>query len=247
MDKYKKDHNTIKLLRILSGISFALCVVFIVLLAISKNDAIQLWYSRYQEYLISAEYKVEHMEDKYSIFLLVLFLYAFKAVFPIYLYPVSALCAITSAVFPSYFSIPINLFGLTMLYSIKYFWGIRVGAGGVQTILQKNEMVRYVVERDGRGNPWLLALFRLVPGMPINVVSKLYGAMGFRYEYFLLLSLFGYSPLLISYTFIGRNVFNPLSTAFLLPFILLFLLVGISMLAISKIVQIQSRRRKNDG
>ena len=39
----------------------------------------------------------------------------------------------------------------------------------------------------------------------------------------------------------------PLSTAFLLPFILLFLLMGISMLAISKIVQIQSRRRKNNG
>lgn len=247
MDKNKRDNNIVTLLRIAACICFVLCIVFIVLLVLSKNDDIQLWYSRYQEYLISAEYKVEHMEDKYSIFLLILFLYAFKAVFPIYLYPISALCAVTSAVFPSYFSIPINLLGLTTLYSIKYFWGVKVGSNAVQSILQKNEMVRYVVERDGRGNPWLLALFRLVPGMPINAISKLYGAMGFRYEYFLLLSLFGYSPLLISYTFIGRNVFNPLSTAFLLPFILLFLLVGTSMLAISKIVQIQSRRRKNNG
>ncbi|MGN1102178.1 MAG: hypothetical protein ACI4RG_08305, partial [Huintestinicola sp.] len=61
------------------------------------------------------------------------------------------------------------------------------------------------------------------------------------------LSLLGYSPLIISYTFIGRNVFNPLSTAFLLPLILLFLLIAVSMLAISKIMQIQSRRRKNNG
>lgn len=247
MDKYKRDHSVIKLLQIASAISFILCVVFIILLILSRNSDIQLWYSRYLEYLASAEYKVEHMSEKFSVFLIVIFLYAFKAVFPIYLYPVSALCAVTSAVFPSYFSIPINLLGLSVLYSIKYFWGTKVGANGVQNILQKSETVRYLVERDGRGNPWLLALFRLVPGIPVNQVSKLYGAMGFKYEYFLLLSLVGYSPLLASYTFIGRNVFNPLSTAFLLPFILLFLLMGISMLAISKIVQIQSRRRKNNG
>ncbi len=247
MDKYKRDHSIIKLLQILSVISFILAVVFIVLLILSRNKDIQNWYSAYLEYLASAEYKVEHMNNKYSVFLVVLFLYTFKAVFPVYLYPVSALCAVTSAVFPYYFSIPINLLGLACLYSIKYFWGTKVGANGVQSILQKSETVRYLVERDGRGNPWLLALFRLVPGIPVNQVSKLYGAMSFKYEYFLLLSLFGYSPLLISYTFIGRNVFNPLSTAFLLPFILLFLLIGISMLAISKIIQIQSRRRKNNG
>lgn len=247
MDKNKRDHSIIKLLQIASVISFILCIVFIVLLVLSKNSDIQIWYSKYLEYLASGEYKVEHMSNKYSVFLIIIFLYAFKAVFPLYLYPVSALCAVTSAVFPSYFSIPINLMGLSALYSIKYFWGAKVGANGVQNLLQKSETVRYLIERDGRGNPWVLALFRLVPGIPVNLVSKLYGAMGFKFEYFLLLSLIGYAPLLISYTFIGRNVFNPLSTAFLLPFILLFLLMAVSMLAISKIVQIQSRRRKNNG
>lgn len=247
MDNYKRDHGIIKLVQIAAGICFSLCVVFIVLLILSKNDNIIMWYSNYLEYLASAEYRVEHMDNKFSVFLIITFLYAFKAVFPIYLYPVSALCAVVSAVFPSYFSIPINLIGLSALYSIKYFWGTKVGAGGVKSILQKNETIRYLVERDGKGNPWLLALFRLIPGIPINQVSKLYGAMGFKYEYFLFLSLLGYSPLLASYTFIGRNVFNPLSTAFLLPFILLFLLMGISMLVIAKIVQIQSRRRKNNG
>ena len=247
MDKYKREHGLIKLLQIVSIISFVLCVILIVLLVLSYNEDIQKWYSTYLEYLASAEYRVEHMSNKYSVFLIVIFLYAFKAVFPLYLYPVSALCAVISAVFPPYFSIPITLLGLTVLYSIKYFWGTRAGANGVQSILQKSETVRYLVERDGRGNPWLLALFRLVPGIPVNLVSKLYGAMGFKYEYYLLLSLLGYSPLIISYTFIGRNVFNPLSTAFLLPLILLFLLIAISMLAISKIIQIQSRRRKNNG
>ena len=90
MDKYKRDHSIIKLLQIVSVISFVLCIVFIVLLVLSKNSDIQIWYSKYLEYLASGEYKVEHMSNKYSVFLIVIFLYAFKAVFPLYLYPVSA-------------------------------------------------------------------------------------------------------------------------------------------------------------
>ncbi|MBP9989323.1 MAG: VTT domain-containing protein [Ruminococcus sp.] len=148
--------------------------------------------------------------------------------------------------FPPYLSIPINIIGLALMYSIKYFWGRKVGANAVQTILNKSETISYLIQlNDGRGNPWLLALFRLIPGIPINQVSKLYGAMGFKYKYFLILSFIGYSPLLISYTFIGRNVFDPLSTAFLLPLVLLFLLIGISMMAIGKIIKIQFKRRRN--
>jgi len=239
-----KVNIAVKMMHVISAVSFILTGVFIVLLIVSQNDVVRQSYQSYLDYLVSAEYKVAHMNDKFSVFLVILFLYAFKAVFPVYLYPLSAVCTITSAVFPAYFSIPINLIGLGLLYTIKYFWGKKVGATAVQSILNKSETVAYLIQRDGKGNPWLLALFRLVPGIPINLVSQLYGAMGFRYKYYLILSFIGYAPLLISYTFIGRNVFNPFSAAFLLPFVLLFLLLGTSMLATSKIVEIQSKRRK---
>lgn len=220
--------------------------IFIILLILSKNDGIQEWYQKYVDMLAYAKETVEQMGDKFSIFLVLIFLFVFKAVFPIYLFPLSALCAVASTVFPPYFSIPINLFGLGTLYSIKYFWGRKVGANAVQTILNKSETVSYLIQRgNGKGNPFLLALFRLIPGIPVNTVSKLYGAMGFKYNYFLLLSFAGYSPLLISYTFIGQNVFNPLSTAFLLPFVLLFMLLGVSLMAISKIITIQFTKRRN--
>ncbi|MBQ8574698.1 MAG: VTT domain-containing protein [Clostridia bacterium] len=219
--------------------------MLIILLVLSRNENIQQWYQTYQDYLLQAELAVENMGDKASVFLVIIFLYAFKALFPLYLYPLSLLCAITSTVFPAYFSIPINIMGLVILYSIRYYWGTRVGAVGIQNILQRNRTVRYLVENnDGRGNPWLLSLFRFIPGIPINLVSKLYGAMGFRFRDYILLSLLGFSPLLISYTFIGRNVFNPLSAPFLVPFILLFTLISISALATNKILQVQSHRRK---
>lgn len=249
MGKKSKSQHLITLLRILSLISFVLAAVFIVLLFLSKNDKIQMWYQTYQDILLEAENRVANLDDKASVLIVLLFLFAFKAAFPIYLYPLPALCAVTSTVFPAYFSIPINVLGLVILYSIKYYWGTRVGASGVQAILSRSETVQYFIEKDGKGNPLLLPLFRLIPGIPINLVSQLYGAMGFRYRDYIMLSLLGYTPLLISYTFIGRNVFNPLSTAFLLPFILLFTLASISLFALSKVVQTQivKRRKLTNG
>lgn len=242
----KQQLFVVRLLNILTVISFVLMGVFIALIIISKNSNIQEWYGQYLEMLTTAQLRVESMDDKFSVFLVLIFLFLFKAIFPFYLFPLSALCAVTSTVFKPYLSIPINLLGLALLYSTKYFWGRKVGASSVQSILNKSETVSYLIQLDdGRGNPWLLAFFRLIPGIPVNLVSKLYGAMGFKYKYFLMLSFIGYSPLLISYTFIGRNVFNPLSTSFLLPLVMMFMLLGVSMMTISRIIKIQSRRRRS--
>lgn len=246
--KKTKEQHIKSLLNFVALGSMVMAVVFIVLLILSRNDQIQLWYKTYQDYLFEAELAVENMGDKASVFLVIIFLYAFKALFPIYLYPLSILCAITSTVFPAYFSIPINIMGLIILYSIRYYWGTRVGAVGIQNILQRNRTVKYLVENnDGKGNPWLLSLFRFIPGIPINLVSKLYGAMGFRFRDYILLSLLGFAPLLVTYTFIGTNVFNPLSAPFLVPFILLFILISISAIATNKFLQVQSNRRKKSN
>ena len=244
MDAEKNNSRAARMLNFVGIACFIVAVVFIILLFLSGNDNVRIWYQNYLNYLMSAEYKVEHANDKFSIFLILIFLFAFKAVFPIYLYPVSALCAVTSAVFPPYLSMPINYLGLAMLYSIKYYWGVKLGASGARMILQKNATIRYLIEKDGQGNPWILVLLRVIPGVPINTVSQLYGSMRFPYLRYLLLSLAGYTPLLVFYTIIGHNVFNPLSVPFLLPLVLLFILLGVSAIATGKIIQIQSKRRK---
>ena len=231
----------------MSALSLVLAVVFAILLILSKDEQIHLWYKTYTNYLWQAELAVETMDDKLNILIVIIFLYTFKGIFPIQFYPLSLLCAITSTVFPAYFSIPVNLLGLTLLFSLRYYWGKRVGSDAIQSILKKNITIRTVIENDGRGNPWLLAVFRLIPSIPPNPVSKLYGAMGFRYRDFIILSLLGFAPQLVSYTFIGRNVFDPLSAAFLVPFILLFVLISISTFSLSKILKIQYRRKSTNG
>ena len=246
--KKTKEQHIRSLLNFVALGSIIMVIVLVVLLVLTQNEQIKMWYQTYQDYLFRAEYAVETMDDKASVFLVIIFLYAFKAMFPLYLYPLSLLCAITSTVFPAYFSIPINIIGLVILYSIRYYWGTRVGAYGIQSILKRNRTVKYLVENnDGKGNPWLLSLFRFIPGIPINLVSKLYGAMGFRFRDYIGLSLLGFAPLLVSYTFIGRNVFNPLSAPFLVPFILLFTLVSISAIATNKFLEVQSNRRKKSN
>lgn len=247
INKKTKEEQIQTLLNLLSVLSFAVAFLLIIVLVLSTIDSIQEWYATYKAYLLEIEHAVENMGDKASIFVVILFLYTFKAIFPIQFYPLSVLCAITSTVFPPYFSIPINIMGLVILFSIRYYWGRRVGSDAVQSILSKNVAIKSIIENDGKGNPWLLSCFRLIPSMPPNIVSKLYGAMGFRYRDFIFLSLLGFAPQLISYTFIGSNVFNPLSPAFLIPFILLFILISVSALAVGKILQVQNRRKISNG
>ncbi len=240
-----KDHHTRTILNLISFASMILAVIFIVLLVLSRQEQVQVWYRTYLGYLIEAQHTVENMDNKINVFIVIVFLYTFKSLLSIY--PLSALCAVTSTVFPFYFSIPINISGLLILYSVRYYWGKRVGAGGLQRILKRNKTVKYLVENDGNGNPWLLSFFRFLPAIPVNVVSQLYGAMGFNFKHYVCVSLAGFAPLLISYTFIGSNLFNPLSAAFLVPFIIIFTLTSITTITASKILKVQNRRKKSNG
>lgn len=218
--------------------------MFIALLVLSWNDHVQLWWKTYQDYLATAQIQVEELGNKVYLIFTIMFLFAFKAFIP--LYPLSLVCAAAGAVFPVYFAIPINIFGMILHYTLKYVFGKRLGPGGVNVILQRSETIRSIMKTDDAGNPWLLVVLRLIPFFPVNPVSQLYGSLGFRYWKFILLSLLGYSPLLLSYTIVGRNVYNPLSAGFLLPLIVLAVLGAIVSYAIRVLLFYSEKRRKNN-
>lgn len=196
-----------------------IAVALVVLLILSTNDKVQYWWQTYQSYLDIVQQRVENMGSEAYLIFTLMFLFAFKAFIPIY--PISIVCAATGAVFPFYFALPINIIGMGLHYTLKYVWGKRIGPGGVNVILKRNESLRIITRKDGRGNPWLLVFFRLLPCVPVNPVSQLYGSMGFNYWKFLGLSLAGNLPLLISYTVVGRHVYNPFSAGFLVPLIII--------------------------
>ena len=99
-----------------------------------------------------------------------------------------------------------------------------------------------MISKDDNGNPWLLVVFRLIPTFPINSISSIYGSLEFNRVKYLLLSIAGFLPKLISYTIIGRNAFEPMSQAFILPIVVLLMFTGISMIGINELAELINKK-----
>ena len=107
--------------------------------------------------------------------------------------------------------------------------------------------MREILEAKGALSPVLLFVFRLVPSFPINTISQLYGSMEYTYWKYILISLAGFAPKLLSYSFIGRNVYDPLSWSFILPIVVLLVLSGLSILLLNWSLELIEQRRKRGG
>ncbi|MCR5485616.1 MAG: VTT domain-containing protein [Clostridiales bacterium] len=213
-----------------------------VLLIAMQVETLQLWYATWQEKLVELEYKIASIKNWWLVVLTILGLFTAKGIFmPI---PISAICFISGMVLPGYAAITVNVVGMSLLMTVKYFWGLHLGGGNASKIVRKNDFIRDILERDGTGNPYLLFLFRLIPAFPINSVSQLYGAMNFKFVEYLFISLAGFSYKLISYTIIGRNALNPLSGSFLIPIIAFLLISGIVLLSLNYIIDFFSRLKE---
>ena len=122
---------------------------------------------------------------------------------------VSAICVLTGVVLPSYWALIVNFLGIIIMMSIKYFEGMKFGSGNAWKIISKNERARKIIESSGK--------------------------LRFPYWQFILLSAAGFAPKLLSYTFMGTNVFDPLSSAFLVPLVIALTISGASLLCVNLI------------
>lgn len=227
----KKKRKQKKILLFGGLILIALALAIGILLFSLQFEELWRWYSAIQKQLLDLEKRIASIEQSWEFILAVLALFAIKSFIPIY--PTSTVCFLTGIMLPMYFSVPVNVLGFCVLTSIRYFAGKRFGAGSAWKMISKNERLRNLIRSDGTGNPVLLIALCLVPGMPINSISGIYGSFNFGYWRFILLSVIGFMPRLISYTFVGRNVFDPLSPGFLVPIMLLAFFSGISMLSVN--------------
>ena len=206
--------------------------VFVLLLSL-EHEELWRWYAQIKHSLAELEQVILHIDIAWLFALVILMLFAVKSVIPIY--PTSTVCFLTGAVLPMYFAVPVNIIGFVVLLTIRYFWGKRFGAGNAWKIISKTDTVRKLIQQDGKGNSALLVALRLVPGMPVNSISGIYGSFDFGYPKFIIFSIVGFLPRLISYTFVGRNIFDPLSGSFLVPVMLILFFSGISAIFINGI------------
>ncbi|MDR0531719.1 MAG: VTT domain-containing protein [Oscillospiraceae bacterium] len=234
--RLRRRHSLINLIG-----AFLLVVagVLIAVLFYSNTPKLIEWYGLYIDRMYELENYVLDLSDVWLILLVVLLLYALKCVLP--LIPIPVMCFITGAVLPMYLSFAVNIAGIMILVSLKYVWGSHLGGGQVKRMLELNRDLRTFLGSDSKSKPWLLFMFRLVPSFPINPVSQIYGAMGFDYADYVLISLLGFLPKLVSYIIVGKNAFRPLSIPFLIPLIIIFTLSGISVIGINLVLSKRQR------
>ena len=198
-----------------------------------RYDQLWLWYKVYQEKLLEAEQFIQSLGISWKFVLAMLIVFLVRTFIPFL--AVSAICVLTGVVLPSYWALIVNFLGIIIMMSIKYFEGMKFGSGNAWKIISKNERARKIIESSGKVNKALPFALRLIPGFPLGSVSRIYGSLRFPYWQFILLSAAGFAPKLLSYTFMGTNVFDPLSSAFLVPLMIALTISGASLLCVNLI------------
>lgn len=269
----------------------------------------QSYYIKFKTFMENLEQRVTELPYKPLIVVALLLLFSLKSFVGIV--PVSATCLIAAVIFPFPVALIINLIGVGIIFTIKYFMGRRAKSNAIKKFIMKSDNLWKVVsdadnstkkalkesndkrkaeneehakqrearraERDknrkpspalqkllqvlrsirdtllkvpvlstiideedaeqsakgGTGNPIVLLALRLVPFVPANPISSLYGNMQMDYRSFLTISLIGYLIKVISFTAIGYNIADPFSSKFIVPLIILLYISGILVLGIN--------------
>lgn len=240
---YEKSNRRRNFLLFASLMCFVLALALMIVLRLLQIDEIVQWYNRYTDTLKSYENWIEKNGETLVSVLVILLNFLLKSVIP--WFPISVIMVAAGVIFKWYYAVLINAVGLVILFTVRYFWGKRFGGGNVEKILTRYDKSQILLDKGRVGSKLALFVTRLIPCLPINAVSQLYGTTGMPYTVYLLISLAGFSYKLFSYTIIGRNVYDPLSAKFIVPLILLFVFSGFALLAISGAVSVANLRFKH--
>lgn len=237
-----KEFTRRKLLNFCAYLLLIAAAALVVLTLLMNISSVQKWYAQFQLTLLEFERAVASIPYRWLIPFVIELLFLVKAWVPVI--PASAIGVISGMVFSVPVAFVLNLGGVVILMSARYVVGMRIGPSNIQKVLRRYPAVREILEVKGALSPVLLFVFRLVPSFPINTISQLYGSMEYAYWKYILISLAGFAPKLLSYTFIGRNVYDPLSWRFILPIVLLLVLSGFSILLLNWSLGLVEQRRK---
>lgn len=225
-ERFNRELAIPRLLKALGITCFIGAAVLAVLFNVMRVNTVQEKYAQYLVFLSDFEASVAALENKWLIIIVIFLLFILRSLSAVI--PYAIIYMTTAMVFPPRQSFLINLAGMVFTAAFRYYTGIQMGEGYLNKILKKNPIISRIFEVDGRGNPIVLLAIRIVPLFPYNTVSQLYGSFEYPFLKYMIISSAALLPRLVSYSFIGNNVYDPLSTAFYLPIILLLIVTGFS-------------------
>ena len=225
--KKNKRHQT----NLISLIIIVVTVILLVFLSVClyKQPSLEVRFNVIINWLSKLEHAIAGLDSHIEIVICLFALYIAKCQLPI---PMGALCVISGMVFPLPYAIIINIVFIAFFYTVKYIEGLWIGGGWAMMILNIRQIrfIKQWVMFKGSGNPYILVVSRLVPSIPLGMVSKLYGSMHYDFVYYICLSIIGFAPRLYIYTRIGSVLYNPFSREFIVLIMIIVAFTGISCL-----------------
>lgn len=237
--KQQKRHQT----NLISAVTLIVTAALLIFLGIVlyNHSRLEVRFDTLISYLKQIDDAVVKLDSDAEILTCIFALYIAKCQLPI---PMGFLCVISGMVFPLWQAVIINLVFTEFFFIVKYFEGKFIGGGWTGMILgiKKLRFIKEWIEFKGNGNPYVLFVSRLLPAIPLGMVSKYYGSMRYDFLYYSLLSLLGFAPRLYIYTKIGSAIYNPFSAQFIVLLIIIVAFTGLSLLAFNIFYGVKSRQ-----
>lgn len=226
----KKKFN--KITSVISGACFIGAFVLLVLLVLMSFSGVQKYLSELQLYFNAVQQFIAGL-DKFAAVFTVLFLFLVRSFIPII--PFSVLFAGSALVLSMPVAVTVNVIGFLIFISAKFQWGRRFGCGKTLAAFMKLGKVNGVNNSKVLKRPFTLIILRLVPFVPVGFVSRLYGSGDLQQKKFLVFSLLGFLPRLISWSVFGSNITQPFTPGFIVPVIVLLIISGLSLMIFDSI------------
>lgn len=185
---------------------------------------------------------IRSLPNKWLMLIAIMCVFLLKNFIPI---PFPFIFIMSGIIFDSYKAVVINAVGFSLVLMTKYYWGRKFGGGTAVKQLQKYDNVREMMYRPGNAKLGVLVALRLIPSVPVNMVSKIYGGMKFPPVRFLIASVIGFFPKIWTYSVMGGNVSQPFTWHFMGPIVGLFILSGTVTLIVNVILE-KTKGNKKD-
>lgn len=187
---------------------------------------------------------IRHLDNKWLIVIAIMTVYGLRAIVPI---PYPFLIIMTGVMFRPINAIIINTAGFCVVTVISYWFGRFTKGGFAMKQLNKYENVKHILlSNTGKTKLSILVASRIIPAIPINLVSNMYGGMKYPFIRFMIASIIGFSPKILAYTLMGGSITQPFTWKFMAPIIVLLLLTSIVTFGVNIALDKRKEGHEND-
>lgn len=126
------------------------------------------------------------------------------------------LYAVGGVLFPFPAALLVNLFGSAFMVSLPFLIGRKAGNGTLERLIERTPKLKILKEIPNQNEGFAAFFTRIIGILPSDPVSMYFGASGMRYIPFLIGSLVGLLPMVVSFTIMGMSVQDVASPAFII-------------------------------